>query len=65
MIRGLGRLLDCVVRGIAMRGTLFVTILNVKSSYVRNVEEPVGDQASIPDTLLWWISAGAACPVKT
>jgi hypothetical protein len=41
-----------------MRGTLVLAILNVKSSYRRNLEEPVKGKRDVPDTLQWWIPSG-------
>ena len=37
-----------------MQGTLVLAILNVRSSYLANTEEEVGD-GDVPDTLQWWL----------
>ena len=37
-----------------MRGTLFLTILRISSSYARNIETPIAED-DVPDTLQWWI----------
>lgn len=48
-----------------MQGTLVLAILIVKSSYLREVEEPLADDDDIPDTVQWWIAAEGACRIKT
>jgi hypothetical protein len=48
-----------------MQGTLVLAILNVKSSYLREVEELVSGPLDVPDTVQWWIAADAAWRIKT
>jgi len=50
-----------------MRGTLVLAILNVKSSYLQNVEEPLKGKRDVPDSLQWWIPPGpkSAWRIKT
>src|SRR5262245_52474850 len=48
-----------------MRGTLVLAVLNVKSSYLQEIEEPLDGEGDIPDTLQWWIAAGNAWRIKT
>lgn len=48
-----------------MRGTLLLAILNIKSSYIRAVEEPVQSPEDVPDTLRWWIGEEQAWRIKT
>jgi hypothetical protein len=38
-----------------MQGTILLAILNVTSSYSRNVERAVEGGADVPDTVQWWI----------
>ncbi|MBS1724319.1 MAG: hypothetical protein JSS66_15355 [Armatimonadetes bacterium] len=47
-----------------MKGILLVAVLAVRSSFVLNKEEPVGE-GQIPDTLQWWITNGGAFRIKT
>jgi len=48
-----------------MRGTLLLTILNIRSSYARNIEEPLDAAGGVPDTLQWWITPESAWRIKT
>ena len=48
-----------------MQGTLILAILNVKSSYSQEVEEPLESDYDIPDTLQWWIGTESAWRIKT
>jgi hypothetical protein len=48
-----------------MRGTLVLAILEVRSSYVDEVEEPLRSPDDVPDTLQWWIDANGAWRIKT
>ena len=48
-----------------MQGTLILAVLNVKSSYSREVEEPLEGNNDIPDTLQWWIGTESAWRIKT
>jgi hypothetical protein len=46
------------------KGTLVVAVLTVRSSYRRDVEQPVR-KGEVPDTLQWWITADIAWRIKT
>jgi hypothetical protein len=48
-----------------MRGQLLLAILNVKSSYIQNIEEPLDDQNDVPDTLQYWVSPTGSWRIKT
>src|SRR5262245_38647949 len=48
-----------------MRGTLVLAVLSVKSSYLREVEEPLDGADDVPDTLQWWIGEDVAWRIKT
>lgn len=48
-----------------MKGTLILTLLKVKSSYLRELEEPLSDAGDVPDTLQWWLSSELAWRIKT
>jgi hypothetical protein len=48
-----------------MRGQLLLAILNVKSSYIQNIEGPLDDQNEVPDTLQYWVSATGSWRIKT
>jgi hypothetical protein len=48
-----------------MRGILVLAVLNVKSSYLQEIEEPLGGVGDIPDTLQWWIAPDSAWRIKT
>jgi len=48
-----------------MRGTLVLAVLNVKSSYLREIEEPLDSESDVPDTLQWWITRDNAWRIKT
>ncbi len=47
-----------------MNGTLFVAILSVRSSYLRNVESPA-TETDVPDTVQWWLGSGGVWRIKT
>ncbi len=44
------------------QGTLLLSILNVESSYLKNMEKPA---RGIPDTLQWWIGKDESWRIKT
>jgi hypothetical protein len=47
-----------------MQGILLLAILSVRSSYARDIEEPIeGDQP--PDTVQWWISPTGTWRIRT
>jgi hypothetical protein len=48
-----------------MRGTLLLAILTTKSSYIREIEEPVNEPSDLPDTLQWWITPDATWRIRT
>lgn len=48
-----------------MGGTLLLAILSVKSSYSREVEEPLESGEDVADTLQWWISPNGSWRIKT
>jgi hypothetical protein len=48
-----------------VKGTLVLAILNVKSSYVAETEEPLNGSDDVPDTLQWWIASDNAFRIKT
>jgi hypothetical protein len=48
-----------------MCGTLVLAVLNVKSSYLREVEEPLDNADDVPDTLQWWIGEDVVWRIKT
>jgi len=48
-----------------MQGTLVLAVLNVKSSYLRDVEKSLEGEDDIPDTLQWWIGPENAWRIKT
>ncbi len=47
-----------------MRGILLLSILNIKSSYAEDIEEPVGE-GDVPDTVQWWFTARECWRVRT
>lgn len=49
----------------SMQGTLILAVLNVKSSYLQEIEQPLDDATDVPDTLQWWIGADCAWRIKT
>ncbi len=48
-----------------MKGTLVLAILNVRSSYIAETEEPLDGSDDVPDTLQWWIASDRAFRIKT
>ena len=48
-----------------MQGKLILAVLNVKSSYSTEIEEPLDGVNDIPDTLQWWIGTETAWRIKT
>jgi hypothetical protein len=48
-----------------MQGTLVLAVLNVKSSYLQEIEESLIGASDIPDTLQWWIAPDRAWRIKT
>ncbi|HUQ36821.1 MAG TPA: hypothetical protein VM144_10650 [Aestuariivirga sp.] len=48
-----------------MQGTLILTILTIRSSYLREVEEPLSDIAEAPDTIQWWITQTGSWRIRT
>lgn len=48
-----------------MQGTLVLIILTVQSSYLREVEEPLGDDSGAPDTIQWWIAPAGSWRIRT
>jgi hypothetical protein len=42
-----------------------MAVLNVKSSYRQEIEEPLDGESDIPDTLQWWIGTDGAWRIKT
>jgi hypothetical protein len=48
-----------------MQSTPVLAVLNVKSSYSQEVEEPLDSASDIPDTVQWWITAECDWRIKT
>ncbi len=48
-----------------MQGILLLTILSVKSSYIREIEEPTNVPPDVPDTVQWWIAPTTAWRIRT
>ncbi len=48
-----------------MQGTLVLTILNLRSSYQSNAEQPLGKGADVPDTIQWWIATTGSWRIRT
>jgi hypothetical protein len=48
-----------------MKGTLVLAILNVKSSYIAEIEKPLEGRDDVADTLQWWIASDRAFRIKT
>jgi len=48
-----------------MRGTLVLTILTVQSSYRLELEEPLPDDAGVPDTIQWWVAPTGSWRIRT
>jgi hypothetical protein len=49
----------------AMRGSLLLAILTIKSSYIQEIEEPVDGLSDAPDTLQWWITPEVTWRIRT
>jgi hypothetical protein len=47
-----------------MRGTLVITILTIRSSYLRGFDESVRD-GDVADTIQWWIVPGDSWRIRT
>ena len=48
-----------------MRGTLLLALLNVKSSYLREIETALENADEVPDTLQWWFGDGGCWRIRT
>jgi hypothetical protein len=48
-----------------MKGSLLLTILTVKASYARDVEQPLANLADVPDTLQWWLADTGVWRIRT
>jgi hypothetical protein len=48
-----------------MQGTLVLTILSIRSSYLREMEEPLGDMLFPADTIQWWIAPRGSWRIRT
>jgi hypothetical protein len=48
-----------------MRGILFLAVLNVKSSYSRELELSLESPDDIPDTLQWWFGGSGCWRIRT
>jgi hypothetical protein len=48
-----------------MQGTLILAVLDVKSSFIEEVEKPLENADDVPDTLQWWLAPGNAWRIKT
>jgi hypothetical protein len=48
-----------------MQGTLVLTILTIQSSYLREMEEPLGNDSGPPDTIQWWIAPTGSWRIRT
>lgn len=48
-----------------MQGTLVLTILTVQSSYLREIEVPLGNDSGPPDTVQWWIASTGSWRIRT
>ena len=48
-----------------MQGTLVLTILTVQSSYLREIEVPLGNDSGPPDTIQWWIASTGSWRIRT
>src|SRR5262249_10196036 len=48
-----------------MHGTLVLTILTVRSSYLQEVEQALLDDAGAPDTIQWWIAPTGSWRIRT
>jgi hypothetical protein len=48
-----------------MQGKLVLTILNVQSSYIQVIEEPLRAHGEVPDTVQWWISPTGSWRIRT
>lgn len=48
-----------------MQGILVLAVLNVKSSYARNIETALESDVEVPDTVQWWFGNGSCWRVRT
>jgi hypothetical protein len=48
-----------------MRGTLLLSVLNIKSSYSEKLEIVLEDSQSIPDTIQWWFGTNGCWRIRT
>ena len=48
-----------------MQGSLLIAILSVRSSYARELELPLENEALPPDTLQWWIAPSGCWRIRT
>jgi hypothetical protein len=48
-----------------MRGILLLAVLNIKSSYSREVEVALDGPEDIPDTLQWWFGPSGCWRIRT
>jgi hypothetical protein len=48
-----------------MQGTLVLTVLAVRSSYLQELEKPLGSDTEAPDTVQWWIASTGSWRIKT
>jgi hypothetical protein len=48
-----------------MQGTLLLTILKIRSSYIDAIELPLATPNLVPDTLQWWVGPATAWRIRT
>jgi hypothetical protein len=48
-----------------MRGILSLAVLTIQSSYSQEIEIPLEDSESIPDTLQWWFGGNGCWRIRT
>jgi hypothetical protein len=48
-----------------MRGVLLLSVLSVKSSYIREIEVPLEGALDVPDTLQWWFGEAGCWRIRT
>lgn len=48
-----------------MQGTLVLTILTIRSSYRRAVEERLDTDVCVPDTVQWWVAPTGTWRIRT